>query len=424
MQNATAEKASGGKGGLKTFLFGFLGALIACLLVFGIMIGTGALKTATVIGGSGNAITATDESSTLAEQVASKCLPSVVSIDVYTQSTSSGYGGLFDYFYGGGSNSNSGELTNTSLGSGVVISTDGYILTNYHVIEGADALKVTVEGTEYDAEIIGSDSSSDVAVIKVSNANGKTFTAIELGDSDNLNIGEWVMSIGSPFGLEQSVATGIVSAVNRSQVYSDSSSNYYGYSTGESTIYTNMIQTDAAINPGNSGGALVDADGKLIGINTLIESYSGNYSGVGFAIPVNYAIALSQQIISGETPSHAQMGISTTTINSSIAQRYGFSVSSGAYVAQVSPGSGAEAAGVKVGDIITSVDGATIESSSDVQLAVRSKNIGDTIAVTVNRSGETLTLQVTLGSDAASTSTTNQGNSNFSWDSLFGNNTN
>ena len=126
------------------------------------------------------------------------------------------------------------------------------------------------------------------------------------------------MTIGSPFGLEQSVATGIVSATSRSQIM-DSGTDMYGQSTGEATIYPNMIQTDAAINPGNSGGALVDADGKLIGINTLITSYSGNYSGVGFAIPVNYAVNLAQQIIDGKTPTHAQLGVSLSTVNAQTA---------------------------------------------------------------------------------------------------------
>ena len=180
--------------------------------------------------------------------------PSVVAIDVYTNQQSGYYG-----------YSTQNSLTETSLGSGVVLSSDGYIVTNYHVIEGADALKVTIEGEEYDADIIGSDPSSDIAVIKAKNASG--LTAMELGDSDDLTVGEWVMSIGSPFGLEQSVATGIVSATNRSQIMDNSSDSYqYGQQqSSTTTVYTNMIQTDAAINPGNSGGALGDnADHVLL----------------------------------------------------------------------------------------------------------------------------------------------------------------
>ena len=398
--NGGAPGSSGGDkkpGGAKTFLLGFAGAAVACVIALG-----GFAVWQNVAGGGsstqlGSATSTTidvnGEDTTLAEAVAAKCLPSVVAIDVYTeQSSMSGMFGM--YGYGG---SGSGELTETSLGSGVVISEDGYIITNNHVVEGADALRVTIDGQEYEAEIVGTDPSSDLAVVKAKDASG--LTAVELGDSDNLTIGEWVMSIGSPFGLEQSVATGIVSATNRSQIM-DSSTDAYGQS--ESTVYTNMIQTDAAINPGNSGGALVDADGKLIGINTLITSYSGNYSGVGFAIPVNYAMGIAQQIIDGENPSHAQLGVTMSTVNKQLAQRYGFAVDEGAYVSAVQQGSGAEAAGIQAGDIIVKFDGQDVTSASDLTIAVRSKSVGDTVSVEVNRDGKTLTMDVTLGSDGGS----------------------
>ena len=158
--------------------------------------------------------------------------------------------------------------------------------------------------------------------------------------------------------------------------------------TGEVTIYPSMIQTDAAINPGNSGGALVDDEGKLIGINTLITSYSGNYSGVGFAIPVNYAINLAQQIIAGETPTHAQLGVSLSTVSAATASRYGLPVDTGAYVAAVTPDSGAAAAGIVPGDIVTAFDGQAVESASDLMLDVRTKNPGDTVTLTVNSGGQ------------------------------------
>ncbi len=398
--------------GAKTFGIAFAGAALACVLVIG---GAGVVNTATsgspsgsttVLGGTSSTSTSgsADENATLAESVSQKCLPSVVAIDVYTNQQSGYYG------YSTGN-----SLTETSLGSGVVLSSDGYIITNYHVIEGSDALKVTIEGNEYDADIVGSDPSSDIAVIKAKDASG--LTPMDLGDSDNLTVGEWVMSIGSPFGLEQSVATGIVSATNRSQIMDNSSSSnqYSQQQSNTTTVYTNMIQTDAAINPGNSGGALVDKDGKLIGINTLITSYSGNYSGVGFAIPVNYAVNLAQQIIEGKTPTHAQMGVSLSTINSQTAKRYGLSVDEGAYIAAVSSGSGAESAGIKVGDIVTAFDGKKVTSASDLMLDVRSKNPGDTVTVTINRDGQSQDVQVTLGSDensqASSNSGTSQGNS-------------
>lgn len=412
--------------GLRTFLLAFAGAALACVIGlggFGIwqatMGGSSSDGASSVQLGSSDSssIDATDAESdqTLAEAVAQKCLPSVAAIDVYTNQSSYGYG------YGYGSSTDAGTLTQSSLGSGVVLSEDGYIITNYHVIEGADALSVTIEGEEYEAEIVGSDASSDIAVIKAKDASG--LTAIELGDSDDLVIGEWVMTIGSPFGLEQSVATGIVSATSRSQIM-NSSTDAYGNSTGEYTIYPNMIQTDAAINPGNSGGALVDSDGKLIGINTLITSYSGNYSGVGFAIPVNYAVNLAQQIIAGETPTHAQLGVSLSTVNSQNAQRYGLAVDEGAYISGVNADSGAAEAGLQDGDIVTAFDGEKVSSASDLMLDVRSKNPGDTVTLTINRNGETQDVQVTLGSDestqSSSTQQQSQSSSSSMLDYLFG----
>ena len=412
----TVEKKSHG---LRTFLLAFAGAALACVIGlggFGIwQAATGADKgggsdsgSSTQLGSQNSgSINATDAESdqTLAEAVAQKALPSVAAIDVYANQ--SNMGGM--YGFGGGSNSGSGStLTQASLGSGVVLTDDGYIITNYHVIAGGDAYKVTIEGETYDAEVVGSDPSSDVAVIKAKDASG--LTPIEIGDSDKLVIGEWVMTIGSPFGLEQSVATGIVSATSRSQIM-DSSTDQYGQSSGETTIYPNMIQTDAAINPGNSGGALVDADGKLIGINTLITSYSGNYSGVGFAIPVNYAVNLAQQIIDGKTPTHAQLGVSLSTVNAQNAKRYGLSVDEGAYVAAVSEGSGAAEAGLQEGDIVTKFDGKDVASASDLMLDVRSKNPGDKVTLDVNRNGETKQVEVTLGSDESSQSASTQQNS-------------
>lgn len=390
----TVAKKSGGSG--KTFLLAFLGAALALVIGFS---GFGIYNSmapsndssgsSTVIGSTNSSTIDADETdSTLAEAVADKALPSVVNIDVYTSQSNSG---MYGFGFGGSSDD---TLTETSLGSGVILSEDGYIVTNYHVIEGAEALEVTIGDETYQAEIVGSDPSSDIAVIKAQDASG--LTPIEIGTSSDLVIGEWVMSIGSPFGLEQSVATGIVSATSRSQIMEATTTG------GNTTVYSNLIQTDAAINPGNSGGALVDADGKLIGINTLITSYSGNYSGVGFAIPVDYAINLAQQIIDGKTPTHAQLGVSLQNIDSATAQRYGFAVESGAYVARVSSGSGAAEAGIQEGDIITKFDGKTIASAADLMLETRSKDPGDTVSIELNRSGQTMTVDVTLGSDAGS----------------------
>ncbi len=385
---AVQAPAKKGASPLKTFLLAFAGAAVACIVCLG---GYSAIHPSgsTVLGsdGSGTSITVNGEDTTLAEAVSQKCLPSVVNIDVYTRQQSQSLYGMMGQ--------SSSELTESSLGSGIILSSDGYILTNYHVIEGADQLKVNASGSEYTATVVGTDESSDLAVLKI-DATG--LTAIEIGSSSDLVVGEWVMAVGSPFGLEQSVSTGIVSATSRTTSALNSSSS--SSSSSSSAVYTNMIQTDAAINPGNSGGALVDKDGKLIGVNTLIASSSGSSSGVGFAIPVDYAMNIAQQIIDGKTPSHAQLGVSGTTVNSQIAQRYNLSVSSGAYVTSVSVGSSAANAGIQEGDIITKCGDTTITSSTDLVLAVRSHNVGDTVSVTYNRNGQESTVQVTLGSDS------------------------
>ena len=402
---ATANGGTGKKSNGFVFVVAFAGALLACILAFAIGSFFGLFGSKTVIGGSSttlgstsaSTVNATDTSTNLAEAVSAKCLPSVVSINVYGTTTTS-TGSIFDYL-NGNSGSESTE-TQTATGSGIVISKDGYVMTNEHVVEDGTKYEVNVNGKTLEAKLVGADSSSDVAVLKVD--TDEELTAIELGDSDTIRTGEWVMSIGSPFGLEQSVATGIISATSRSQITSSDSSSS---SSSAVRIYPNMIQTDAAINPGNSGGALVNENGQLIGINTLIQSSSGNYSGVGFAIPVNYAIGIARDLIEGKSPTYAQLGVSCTSITETIAKRYGFGVSSGAYVSEVTSGSGAEAAGIKKGDIITEFEGEQVTSSSDLTLDVRKKNVGDKVTVKFVRDGSEQSVEVTLGQGSSSTST-------------------
>lgn len=317
------------------------------------------------------------------QEAAQKVIPSVVCIQNY-QITSQGF------YFGGGSSDDGSAGSLAGEGSGIIISEDGYIVTNQHVIDSASKLEVvTSDGVSYEATLVGEDTQTDLAVIKI-DATG--LTAAEFADSADLQVGDEVMAVGNPGGLQlsSSVTFGYVSALNRPVTNSDT-----GYTV-------NCIQTDAAINPGNSGGALVDDEGKLIGINTLITSYSGNYSGVGFAIPVNYAINLAQQIIAGETPTHAQLGVSLSTVSAATASRYGLPVDTGAYVAAVTPDSGAAAAGIVPGDIVTAFDGQAVESASDLMLDVRTKNPGDTVTLTVNSGGQEKEVQVTLGDDSAS----------------------
>ncbi len=366
---AGAPKPKKPRVGLKALVFGLIGGVlgaagVVAALNFGGFFDRPASVTTVTNAGQSITIDPSSEDTSLATAVAAKCLPSVVSINVET---------------------NDAE----GVGSGVVLDTDGNILTNYHVIEGAQTISVSVGGESYDATVVGSDESSDLAVIKI-NPNGATLTPIEVGDSSSLQVGDWVMSLGSPFGLEQSVSTGIVSSLYRSTMMQSTSGN---------TIYTNLIQTDATINPGNSGGALVDDEGKLVGINSLIESYSGSSSGVGFAIPGNYAVEVAQKIIGGETVTHAYLGGSFQTVTPRNARENNLSVNQGAYVAEVTSGSPAEQAGIRKGDIITSLDGEEITSSDGLVLAVRSHSVGDKVTVTLMRGSKQMSVDVTLGSD-------------------------
>ena len=362
-------KEKHGHPALKAGLVGLAGGIVGAGALVGVLVSAGVVGNTTVTtSGSGSTqsitINPADEDTTQANAVAAKSLPSVVSINV---TTSDGQG----------------------VGSGVVLDTDGNILTNYHVIDGAQSISVSVNGNSYDGTVVGSDESSDLAVVKI-DPGSDTLTPIEVGDSSSLQVGDWVMSIGSPFGLEQSVSTGIVSSLYRSTMLQGSTGN---------TIYTNLIQTDAAINPGNSGGALVDDEGKLVGINSIIESESGSSSGVGFAIPGNYAVEVAQKLIKGETVTHAYLGGSFQTVTAQNARRNNLSVNQGAYVAEVTSGSPADQAGIKQGDIITAIDDEEITSSDGVVLAVRSHNVGDTVTVKLMRGSQEMSVQVTLGSD-------------------------
>ena len=310
---------------------------------------------------------ATSDDAGLAERVAADVIPSVVSIDV---------------FLGEG-------RTSAGVGSGVILDREGHILTNYHVIEGGDRISVKANDKSYEATVVGSDPSSDLAVIKVEAPN---LRPIEIGDSSKLEVGEWVMAIGSPFGYEKSVSTGIVSALYRSTSLPTSD--------GGANIYANLIQTDAAINPGNSGGALVNADGELVGINSLIESGSRSSSGVGFAIPTEYAMNIAEQIMDGKEVTHAYLGVSLQSVNPFSPQGQSLEVTDGANVVEVTSGSPADEGGIEPGDIITSLDGDPILSADDLIIQVRRHRVGEEVTVGIVRSGQELSVEVTLGSDA------------------------
>ncbi len=264
------------------------------------------------------------------------------------------------------------------VGSGFIVSTDGFIMTNAHVVEGADKVVVTLpDKREFKARIVGSDKRSDVAVVKIE-ATG--LPAVKIGDVSRLRVGEWVMAIGSPFGLENSVTAGIVSAKQRD--------------TGE---YLPFIQTDVAINPGNSGGPLINMRGEVVGINSQIYSRSGGFMGISFSIPIDEAIRVSDQLRASGRVQRGRLGVQIDQVSKEVAESVGLSKAQGAFVRGVESGSPAEKAGVEPGDIILSFDGKTIEKSSDLPRMVGNTKPGSRSVVQVWRRGATKDLKITVG---------------------------
>lgn len=269
------------------------------------------------------------------------------------------------------------------LGSGVIIDADkGYVVTNNHVVDDATEILVTLKnGREFDAKVIGTDERSDVALLKIE--DGEDLTAIELGKSSDLRVGDFVVAIGNPFGLGQTVTSGIVSALGRGGLGIEELENF--------------IQTDAAINSGNSGGALVTLDGKLIGINTAILGPNGGNIGIGFAIPSDMMNNLVQQLIEFGEVRRGVLGVRGNDLTHDVAQALNIPVNRGAFVSQVVPGSSAAEAGIESGDVIISVDGQKIRSFSELGALVGSIGSGNSIELGVIRNGEEQSIKVTLG---------------------------
>ncbi len=267
----------------------------------------------------------------------------------------------------------------SSLGSGFIISDDGYILTNHHVIDGADEIIVRLNNRhEYEAKVIGSDKDSDVAVIKI---DGKDLPNLKLGDSSALKVGEWVLAIGSPFGFDHTVTAGIVSAKGRSL-------------PGDN--YVPFIQTDVAINPGNSGGPLFNMDGEVIGINSQIFSRSGGFMGLSFAIPIEMAIDVAEQIKSTGKVSRGWLGVLIQEVTRELADSFGMSMPHGALIAKVLEDSPAQEAGLQVGDVIVEFNGKKITRSSSLPPIVGRTQVGKPAEVTVIRNKSRRTIYVTI----------------------------
>lgn len=268
-----------------------------------------------------------------------------------------------------------------SMGSGFIVSADGYVLTNNHVVEGADEIIVRLnDRRELPATLVGTDPRSDMAVLKIE--NGDDLPVVKTGSSKNLKVGEWVFAIGSPFGFDYTVTAGIVSALGRSL---------------PSENYVPFIQTDVAINPGNSGGPLFNLDGEVIGINSQIYTRSGGFMGVSFAIPIDDAMSVFRQIRDKGVVSRGWLGVLIQEVNRDLAESFGLKRPRGALIAEVMDGSPAEAGGLQPGDIVLEYDGDDIHLSSDLPPMVGRTPIGDTARLMVLRSGKEIALDVEIG---------------------------
>ena len=290
------------------------------------------------------------------------------------------YGDLFKHFFGEQGDEAPEPFDTQSLGSGFVISSDGYLLTNYHVIKDADEVVVRLsDRRELVAKVMGSDERSDLALLKV---EAKDLPVVKIGRSDKTKVGEWVLAIGSPFGFDHSVTAGIVSAIGRNLPREN---------------YVPFIQTDVAINPGNSGGPLFNLNGEVVGINSQIYSRTGGFMGLSFAIPIDMAMSVVDQIKSQGHVSRGWLGVLIQDVTRELAESFGMDKPKGALVAKVLPGSPAEVAGFQVGDVIVEYNGREVTTSSVLPPMVGVTKIGEKTPVKIIRNRETINMKVVIG---------------------------
>jgi S1-C subfamily serine protease len=361
---------------------------LACLLVAGVVggvAGAAASRWFDQSRSTSSAVVSTDEPVAAAASIA---LPSVVNIDVTGSSTASGLPGGHP------------DVPTAGAGSGVAYksTTDGgtYIITNDHVVSDAKSIVVTpADGERYDATLVGHDPQTDIAVIRIA----KGLPLIAVGDSEKLVVGQVVIAIGSPFGLQHSVSSGVVSALHRSIT-----NDYSQDTSGSAYPLVDVIQTDAAINPGNSGGALVDREGRLVGIDSAIYSGSGSSAGVGFAIPEKTALRIANELIAGLKATHPFLGIEGLTVSASEAERLGLAKAEGALVKSVISGTGAAKAGIRVDDVVLSVNGQPVRSMDDLILQARRTQVGDRVSLKVWRDRAEITLEMIVGDKPATVS--------------------
>ena len=293
---------------------------------------------------------------------------------------------IYDFFFGYG-NPGMTPRNQVNSGSGVIITTDGYIITNNHVIEGADDIVVTLENNKsFKATSVGSDPVTDIALLKI---NAENLPFLSFGNSDSLRLGEWVIAIGNPYNLRSTITAGIVSAKARSMPSMD----------GDFKIES-FIQTDAAVNPGNSGGALVNTRGELVGINTAIASRTGSYSGYSFAVPTTIAKKVVEDILDFGTVQRAILGITMREIDEDISREYGLKGNEGVFIAEVTKDGAADRAGIKSSDILSKINGVAVNSAPAVQEQISKFRPKDKISVEIKREGKLIQLSVVLQAKA------------------------
>jgi len=348
----------------------------------------GIVATAMMMGGTAEAkkVDVLEQTGRAFSAVAKGALPAVVFIDVESTVEVPSYRNPLEDFFGRGyrgyrqDDAEPRTYQQQGQGSGFIISKDGYILTNNHVVKDADRITVTLgDGREFQAKLIGSDPKTEVALIKIE--DGGELPTVPLGNSDKLNVGEWVIAAGNPFGLSQTITAGIVSAKGRDE-------------TGIAE-YGNFIQTDAAINPGNSGGPLLDIEGRVVGINTAIYTRTGGYMGIGFAIPINQAINIKDQLVKYGKVSRSVLGVYIQEVNEDLANEFGLEEKGGILISAIMEDSAADEAGLEQGDIVVEFNGAAVEKLGRFRYRVASTPPNTEVVLKVFRDGEYLTITAT-----------------------------
>ena len=333
------------------------------------------------------AVTTKNNASIDFRDAAAKSMPAVVHISSIIEQPTSGESDPFRFFFGDGFQSPFGDgVPRGGTGSGVIYTEDGYIITNNHVVADATELEVTLyDNRTFKAKVVGTDEKSDLAVIKI---EGYGFPTLELADSDDAEIGEWVLAVGNPFDLTSTVTAGIISAKGRNI-------NLLG---GGKAIES-FIQTDAAVNPGNSGGALVDIEGKLLGINTAIASRTGSFAGYSFAIPAGLVKRVVSDIIQFGDYQRPFLGVTISELDGSYAQELGIDITQGVVIENLVEGGSAEQAGLQPKDIIIGIDGNEVKSVPELQERIGRAQVGDLITLNINRSGRDRAITVELRSE-------------------------